>query len=80
MFYIRTARATRNNSTKIADAYLPAGIYSYSSKIMIPMALRYNADLMFEDAGTKMVVLKYRNREPTEQEMMWIALQSKFVK
>jgi hypothetical protein len=79
MFYLRTARATRN-ATMIADRYLPAGIYSFTSKAVIPMALQYNADLMFEDTGTKIVVRKYRDREPTEQEIVWIVLQSKFVK
>jgi hypothetical protein len=76
MFYIRTVRESRTYQ----DGYIPEGIYSFSSKIMIPMALRYNADLMFEDTGTELTVRKYRDHEPTEQEMMWIALQSKFVK
>lgn len=76
MFYIRTVRATR----LMHDTILPSGMYSYSSHIMIPTGQLYNADLLFEDTGNEVIVRKYRDRAPTEQEMMWIALQSKFVK
>ena len=75
MIYIRTVRDTR-----LLGGRLQAGMYSYSKHIMIPQGQLYNADLIFEDTGTEVIVRKYRDREPTHEEMMWIVLQSTFVK
>jgi hypothetical protein len=81
MIYVRTVQATYTGP--LGNNFYPAGIYSFTDRDRIPLMLQYSSNLIFEeDSNCKQKVrfIKLLNAEPTEAEIIFLVLQSKFVR
>ena len=79
MIYLRVIHDVFPLNPRLDEKY-PPGIYSFSALVFVPHTMRYKSDLTFREVDGELLVTKNRNEELTQEELIIMVLQSKFVR